>query len=59
MDALLTEPRRLPPWVSTAVRIGFTTLVALAFLSFHVRLPYYAGGLRIVAHCSICIFSLC
>jgi len=33
MDALLTEPRRFPPWISSAVPIGFTALVALAFLS--------------------------
>jgi membrane protein YfhO len=33
MDALLTEPRRLHAWLPTAVKIGFSALVALAFLS--------------------------
>jgi hypothetical protein len=47
MDALLTEPRRLPPWVVTAVRVGFTALVALAFASFMSDYPTMRAGLRI------------
>lgn len=47
MDALLTEPRRLPPWVSTAVRIVFTALVALAFLSLMSDYATMREGLRI------------
>jgi hypothetical protein len=33
MDALLTEPRRLPAWLPAAVKIAFIALVALTFLS--------------------------
>jgi hypothetical protein len=47
MDALLTEPRRLPPWVSTAVRIGFAALVVLAFLSLTSDYATMREGLRI------------
>jgi len=46
MDALLTEPRRVPPWASTAVRIGFTALVALAFLSLVSDYATMRAGLR-------------
>jgi hypothetical protein len=46
MDALLTDPRRLTPWVSTAMRIGFTALVALAFLSFMSDYATMREGLR-------------
>jgi hypothetical protein len=47
MDALLTEPRRLPPWVSTAVKVGFTAVVALALLSFMSDYATMREGLRI------------
>jgi hypothetical protein len=47
MDALLTEPRRLPPWVSTAVRIGFAALVALVFLSLMSDYATMREGLRV------------
>jgi hypothetical protein len=47
MDALLTEPRRLPLWVSTAVSVGFTVLVALAFLSLTSDYATMRAGLRI------------
>ena len=46
MDALLTEPRRTPPWASTAVRIGFAALVALAFLSLTSDYATMREGLR-------------
>ena len=47
MDALLTQPRRLLPWASTAVRIGFTALVTLAFLSLMSDHATMREGLRI------------
>jgi hypothetical protein len=47
MDALLTEPRRLRLWASTAVRIGFTALVALAFFSLMSDYATMREGLRI------------
>ena len=47
MDAILTAPRRLTPWITTAVKIGFTAVVVLALLSFMSDYATMREGLRI------------